>query len=95
LELHRGDGGVLHLDVRVVDVGAAAIHLLDRSEKPAEQVDLMGRLVDGDATTFGGPFASPWGGGVVLGVPPLKDHHLAEHHLPDLPLIDCRSHPLR
>ncbi len=72
-EADRGDGRVLDLDIRMVDVVPNACDLFGRAHEPREKIELMGSLVDEDSAAFHRPRAAP-GIGVVIGLVAPSEH---------------------
>jgi hypothetical protein len=83
---------VLDLDEGMVEVGPVAGDLLDLAHEPAQQVELVWRLVDQHASALGRPLAAPGVGLVVGPVAPAEHREDTQHRRPDLAGVDCRLH---
>src|SRR5206468_1969628 len=59
LEPEHRNSGIVHLDPWMIDVGPAAADFRDRPQEPAEQVELVRRLIDQHPTAFGIPLPPP------------------------------------
>ena len=72
LEADDGDGGVIHLQLGVVEGVPHAEHFLYLAHVPQQQVQLVGRLVDQHAAALAVPGAAPGVGAVVVHAAPAQ-----------------------
>src|ERR1700722_8539443 len=94
LEADHGQGGILDLDIWMIEIGPATANLVDLTHEPLQQIQLVRRLVHQNASPFRRPFAAPGVGLVVRLVAPAEHREDAQDRLADLAGVDGRLHAL-